>query len=97
MLSKEEVISDLNTICAQTKARWLCYDDIHTVDLQADTARYLKELKRIGYSTIDALAMGHMDLVALRLGRFPLPCTAVRHRRLLSQRAPMVPLWRRGK
>ena len=55
-------MSDLNTICAQTKARWLCYDDIHTVDLQADTARYLKELKRIGYSTIDALAMGHMDL-----------------------------------
>ncbi len=62
MLSKKEVISDLNSICAQTKARWLCYDDIHTVDWQSDTKRYLKELNRIGYSAIDSLAMGYMDL-----------------------------------
>ena len=62
MLSKKEVISDLNTICAQTKAHWLCYDDIHTVDLNVDVERYLKELKRIGYSTTDSLAVGYVDL-----------------------------------
>ena len=62
MLSKKEVISDLNTICAQTKAHWLCYDDIHTVDLNVDAERYLKELKRIGYSTTDSLAVGYVDL-----------------------------------
>ncbi|HCU58449.1 MAG TPA: hypothetical protein DIC64_00525 [Alphaproteobacteria bacterium] len=62
MLSKAELQEDLNDICAQTKGRWLCYDDIHTKNLNADTTRYLKELKRLGYSKTNLLSMGYLDL-----------------------------------
>lgn len=50
MLSAEEVRRDLDFICAQTNAHWLCYDDIHTVNFQKDTELYLKEMKRLGYT-----------------------------------------------
>lgn len=60
MLSTKEVIEDLKFMCGQTNAHWICFDDIHTENMKADTALYLKELKRLGYLTEDLLVMGFM-------------------------------------
>ena len=50
MLSAKQVKEDLDFICTQTNARWLCYDDIHTINFQKDAELYIKEMKRLGYS-----------------------------------------------
>ena len=55
MLTADEVKEDLNSICAQTKAHWLCFDDIHTEDSQKDFTLYLKEMQRLGYTKEDLL------------------------------------------
>ena len=62
MLTAEEVRRDLNDICAQTSAHWLCYDDIHTEDKEKDVNLYLREMQRIGYSKLMLLYTGNIQL-----------------------------------
>ena len=62
MLTADEVKQDLNSICAQTNAHWLCYDDIHTIDKDKDVATYLKEMERLGYSKKMLFLMGSIEL-----------------------------------
>ncbi len=62
MLSKDEVIEDLNDVCNQTKARWLCYDDIHTIDFKKDAELFISEMARLGYSKRDLLLLHKIEL-----------------------------------
>lgn len=58
MLKAKDVINDLNDICAETNAHWLCYDDIHTLDAQKDADIFIREMGRLGYS-LDVLLIKH--------------------------------------
>ena len=62
MLTADEVKRDLNDICAQTNAHWLCYDDIHTENKDKDCSLYLREMQRIGYSKLMLLYAGNIQL-----------------------------------
>jgi len=61
MTQKNELQEDLKNICAQTKGQWLCYDEIHSENMQADTALYVKELKHLGYSIEELLALRYLN------------------------------------
>ena len=62
MLTADEVKRDLNDICAQTNAHWLCYDDIHTENKQKDVSTYIREMQRLGYSKLMLLYAGNIQL-----------------------------------
>ena len=62
MLEVDEVKEDLNLICAQTNAHWLCYDDIHTENPKKDINLYLREMQRLGYSKHMLLIGGEIEL-----------------------------------
>ncbi len=48
MSTEQNVLQDLKDICAQTKARYLMYEDIHTEDYERDSALFIKEMGHIG-------------------------------------------------
>ena len=50
MITKKEIIKDLEYICKQTDSRVLFYDDIHTSSYQKDAELFIKEMERLGYS-----------------------------------------------
>lgn len=50
MLSKETIIKDLNDICRQTNAEWLCALDIYTPNIKADEEKFLQAYRKVGLS-----------------------------------------------
>lgn len=60
MLTVDAVKEDLNFICAQTNAHWICFDDIHTQDSQHDVSTYIKEMQRLGYNPYMLLSSGNI-------------------------------------
>lgn len=61
MLTVDAVKEDLNFICAQTNAHWICFDDIHTQDSRRDANIYIKEMQRLGYNPYMLLSSGNIE------------------------------------
>lgn len=61
MISRQEVIEDLKFICAQTNARWLCYDDIHTLNYRKNANAFIREMGHLGYSRRDLLLLHSIE------------------------------------
>lgn len=57
-MKSNTVRSDLQQICEDTYAQYLCYDDIHTTDEKKDVEKYLQALKKAGYSLRQSLKNG---------------------------------------
>jgi len=55
MPNKETLIQDLNDICRQTNARWLCCADIYTSNISEDEAKFLEAFRQAGFLKKDIL------------------------------------------
>jgi len=55
MLNKKTLIQDLNNICAQTDAEWLCASDIYTLNISEDEEKFLATFRKAGFSKKDIL------------------------------------------
>lgn len=62
MLKKETVIQDLNDMCADTNANWLCALDIYTPDIQKDESKFLPAYAETGLSKKYMLLRGEVSL-----------------------------------
>ena len=54
-MNKESVKKDLELICAETNAQYLCYDDIHTLNPESDVEKFIKAFETCGFSKEDLL------------------------------------------
>ncbi len=55
MLNEEILIQDLDYICAHTNAQWLCCQDVYTLNIAEDEARFLKIFRDAGFMKKDLL------------------------------------------
>lgn len=65
MLNKKTLIQDLNNICTQTDAEWLCASDIYTLNISEDEEKFLATFRKAGFSKKDILIR---NIAALEYG-----------------------------
>lgn len=62
MLNKETLIQDLDVICRQTDAEWLCCADIYTSNISEDEAKFLEAFRHAGFLKKDILVGRYASL-----------------------------------
>ena len=65
MPSKKTLIKDLNDICLQTDAEWLCASDIYTLNIKEDEEKFLTTFRKAGLLKKDLLSR---NIVMLEYG-----------------------------
>lgn len=62
MLNKEILIKDLDDICRQTDAQWLCCQDVYTENILKNEEKFVSVFRQAGLSKTDVLLRGYATL-----------------------------------